>query len=118
MQWTLRSRRYSPAMRRTLVKAVTRLGQHGDQAYSLEDILLSTGPQLFTEAVLQTAACELDEAVGWRNISGTVAPRKLGGTLVLPRIAFNADSGIDEEKERFVKHLFASSWKEKSWWPF
>jgi hypothetical protein len=113
VQWSLRARRHSPVLRRALVHAVTRARAHGDGAYADVDVLRVTGPVVFTQAVLETMACELERPVGWRDVSGLTTTKRLGGTVVLPVVAFNADKG-DREEDRLVRHLFASSWKHRS----
>ena len=107
-----------------LDSAVTRLRklaaeQHKsvtDMKASYKEVLDSTGPALFTRAVMEGVSIQMNQEFTWHNISGMKEPRLYGDILILPINAFgsgqaHSNSGKPEDPDALVSHLFAGSWK-------
>ena len=83
---------------------------------SFQDVLDTTGPALFTEAVFEGLSQSTGTNFTWHNVTGMVTPRLVGDILILPINAFgsgqsHSNSGSPEEDSAMVQHLFRGSWK-------
>jgi len=112
--WTILSKPFSPTFRRTLVLSVSatlELLNSEVQDFTDAQILTTTGPTLFTVAVLQTMACEDDSChpVGWLNVTNIAESKAIGSTLILPASSFNARK--ERGPGRFIQHLGDHSWR-------
>ena len=94
--------------------------QHGttvaDLKPSFGDILDTTGPSMFTDAVLESLSILTGTTFTWQNITGLEAPRLVADVLILPINGFgsgqqHSKSGSPEGEEVLVEHLFKGSWK-------
>ena len=83
---------------------------------SFQEVLDTTGPALFTNAVFE----QLSEATAtnftWMNVTDLKAPRLVDDILILPITAFgcgqqHSNSGSPEDDVALVQHLFKGSWK-------
>ena len=83
---------------------------------SFHEVLDTTGPGLFTEAVLEGLSFTSGTNFTALNISGLTEPRLVGDVLILPINAFgsgqsHSNSGSPESDSALVQHLFKGSWK-------
>ncbi len=83
---------------------------------SFQDVLDTTGPALFTEAVFEGLSYSTGTNFTWENVTGMLTPRLVGDILILPINAFgsgqaHSNSGSPEEDTAMVQHLFSGSWK-------
>jgi alpha 1,6-mannosyltransferase len=83
---------------------------------SYREVLDTTGPALFTEAVFEGLSYTTGTNFGSHNITGMTEPRLVGDVLILPINAFgsgqkHSNSGDPDSDSALVKHLFKGSWK-------
>jgi mannosyltransferase OCH1-like enzyme len=80
---------------------------------TISDVVLVTGPQAMTRAILQSISVELGEKVDGGNVSNLQEPVLLHDVLVLPNAAFAAMQGgwPKDQGPYFVEHHYAGSWK-------
>jgi len=83
---------------------------------SFHEVLDTTGPALFTEAVMEAISFTTDTNFTWQNITGLTVPRLVGDILILPINAFgsgqlHSNSGSPDGDTALVQHLFRGSWK-------
>lgn len=80
------------------------------------EVLDTTGPALFTEAVFEGLSYTTGTNFGSHNITGMTEPRLVGDVLILPINAFgsgqvHSHSGDPDSDSAMVQHLFRGSWK-------
>jgi len=80
------------------------------------EVLDTTGPALFTEAVLEGLSYTTGTNFGTHNITGMTEPRLVGDVLILPINAFgsgqkHSNSGDPDSDSAMVHHLFKGTWK-------
>lgn len=83
---------------------------------SFQDVLDTTGPALFTEAVFEGLSHSTGTNFTWHNVTGLLTPRLVDDVLILPINAFgsgqsHSNSGSPDEDTALVQHLFRGSWK-------
>ena len=83
---------------------------------SFDEVLDTTGPAIFTEAVFEILSATTGTNFTWVNVTRLARPRLVGDVLILPVAAFGsgqAHSGSPgpEHEEVLVEHLFKGSWK-------
>lgn len=80
------------------------------------DVLNTTGPALFTQAVFEYLSDATGTDFTWLNVTGLTQPILVDDILILPITAFgsgqgHSNSGSPEDDEALVEHLFAGTWK-------
>ena len=100
-------------LRRLAVKQGTTLA--GVQP-SFQDVLDTTGPALFTNAVFERLSYTTGTNFTWLNVTDLKIPRLVDDILILPITAFgngqgHSNAGSPEEDLALVQHLFKGSWK-------
>ena len=83
---------------------------------SFREVLDTTGPALFTNAVFESLSFTTGTNFTWLNVTGLVSARLVGDVLILPINAFgsgqqHSNSGSPEGETALVHHLFKGSWK-------
>ena len=83
---------------------------------SFHEVLDTTGPALFTEAVFEGLSYTTGTKFTSANLTGLTEPKLVGDVLVLPITAFgsgqqHSNSGSPESDTALVQHLFKGSWK-------
>ena len=83
---------------------------------TFRDVLDSTGPALFTEAVFESLSFATGSNFTWQNVSGLTTARLVSDVLILPINAFgsgqaHSNSGSPDSDTALVQHLFKGSWK-------
>lgn len=83
---------------------------------SFHEVLDTTGPALFTQAVLEGLSYTTGTNFTSANLTGLTEPRLVGDVLILPINAFgsgqqHSNSGSPESDTALVQHLFKGSWK-------
>ncbi|KAM0794456.1 hypothetical protein BDR22DRAFT_895148 [Usnea florida] len=83
---------------------------------SFQEVMNTTGPALFTEAVIEGLAHSTGTNFTWHNLTGMTESRVVGDVLILPINAFgsgqgHSKSGSPDENTALVQHLFKGSWK-------
>lgn len=80
---------------------------------TISDVVLVTGPQAMTRAILKSVSVELGETVGGENVSNLHEPVLLHDVLVFPNAAFAAMQGgwPQDQGPYLVEHHYAGSWK-------
>ncbi len=85
---------------------------------SYHEVLDTTGPALFTEAVFEGLSYTTGTNFGSHNITGLTEPRLVGDVLILPINAFgsgqkHSNSGDPDSDSAMVQHLFKGTWKKE-----
>lgn len=83
---------------------------------SYHEVLATTGPALFTEAILEGLSYTTGTDFGAHNLTGMTEPRLVGDVLILPINAFgsgqlHSNSGDPDSDSAIVQHLFKGTWK-------
>lgn len=83
---------------------------------SFMEVLNTTGPALFTEAVIEGLAHTTGTNFTWQNITGITESMLVEDVLILPINAFgsgqmHSKSGDPDENTALVQHHFKGSWK-------
>ena len=123
--WTILAKPGHPLLELTVRKVIQRLK---DLAYrqsktissievSFKEVLDTTGPALFTEAVFELLARQTGTNFTWLNVTHLKVPRLVEDILILPITGFgsgqsHSNSGVPDDGNALVEHLFRGSWKE------
>ena len=123
-QWTMMSQPHHPAMEKAVQRTVHNLEMLADRqntslsgiVASLDDVLATTGPGVFTDAIFEDLAERYQLDISWANLTGLTEPKLLGDILMLPVTSFAPDqthsnSGPSSGETALVKHLFKGSWR-------
>lgn len=91
----------------------------GDVDSTYNQVLESTGPAIFTDAVFGYLTDATGETYNWLNVTKLQHPRLVHDVLILPINAFgsgqaHSQSGETIAEDAFVHHLFKGSWKDDS----
>ena len=83
---------------------------------SFRDILDTTGPAMFTEAVFESLSFVTGTEFTWHNVSGLQSAMLVADVLILPINAFgsgqqHSNSGSPDDDNALVHHMFKGSWK-------
>ena len=83
---------------------------------SFRDILDTTGPAMFTEAVFESLSFVTGTDFTWHNVSGLQSAMLVADVLILPINAFgsgqqHSNSGSPNDDTALVHHMFKGSWK-------
>lgn len=83
---------------------------------SFLEVLDTTGPALFTEAVFEGLSYATGTNFTWLNVTGLTSATVFDDVLILPNNAFgsgqvHSNSGTADEDSALVQHLFKGSWK-------
>ena len=83
---------------------------------TFHEVLDTTGPALFTQAVFESLSYTTGTNFTSQNITGLTQPRLVDDVLILPINAFgsgqsHSNSGSPDADSAFVQHLFKGSWK-------
>ncbi|MCJ1231173.1 hypothetical protein MMC12_007849 [Toensbergia leucococca] len=123
--WAIMSKPGHPVMEITVARVIDRLKKlalkqettvSGIKA-SFSDVLDTTGPALFTEAVFESLSQATGTNFTWLNVTGLLTPKLVGDVLILPIDAFgsgqaHSNSGTPDQDATLVRHLFKGSWKD------
>lgn len=89
---------------------------------SLQDVLGTTGPAMFTEAVFESLSFITGTDFTWHNVSGLTSPWLVSDILILPVNAFGlgqqySSSSSPGSEGALVRHKFQGSWanQEEKW---
>lgn len=96
--------------------AVAQKTDIGGVSLSFQDVLRTTGPIAFTDAVFQYLSEETGTNVGRTNFSGIHIPKQMADVLVLPTVGFvpgqpHSQSGKPEDMGAMVQHMGKGSWR-------
>lgn len=83
---------------------------------SFREVMDTTGPALFTEAVFEGLSFTTGTKFSHLNVTGLTSAQLVGDVLILPINAFgsgqvHSNSGSPDEDSALVQHLFKGSWK-------
>ena len=83
---------------------------------TFNDVLMTTGPALFTLSVFQYLSESTKSEFTWRNVTNIRSPILVHDLLILPVTAFgngqsHSNAGPSTAPEALVNHQFAGSWK-------
>ena len=83
---------------------------------SFREVLDTTGPAMFTEAIFEGLSFATGTNFTWHNVSGLTSARLVSDVLILPINAFgsgqsHSNSGSPDGETALVQHLFKGSWK-------
>ena len=122
--WAMMAQPGHPIMQKTVERAIGRIRKLAQKQgktisgikTSFQDVLDTTGPALFTEAVFEGLSDSTGTNFTWHNVTGSLTSRLVGDVLILPINAFgsgqsHSHSGSPEEDSALVQHLFRGSWK-------
>ena len=122
--WAMLAKPRHPFLEITIEKVIERLkglALKQERALSqikpnFHEVLDTTGPALFTEAVFEGLSYITGTKFEASNISGLTEPRLVGDVLILPINAFgsgqaHSNSGSADSDSALVQHLFKGSWK-------
>ena len=122
--WAMMAQPGHPIMQTTVERVIGRIRKLAQKQgktvsgikTSFQDVLDTTGPALFTEAVFEGLSYSTGTNFTWHNVTGLLTPRLVGDVLILPINAFgsgqsHSHSGSPEEDSALVQHLFRGSWK-------
>ena len=122
--WTMMSRAGHPLMEKAVERVVAGLKKlarkqgvtiSGIKA-SYHDVLDTTGPALFTEAVFEYLTEKIGQPYTWKNVTNLKHEILVEDVLILPINAFgsgqaHSHSGSVEADDAYVSHMFKGSWK-------
>ena len=122
--WVMLAKPGHPLMQTTVERVIARIRRLAQKQgttvsgikTSFHDVLDTTGPGLFTEAVFEGLSYSTGTNFTWHNVTGLLTPKLVGDILILPINAFgsgqaHSNSGSPEEDTALVEHLFRGSWK-------
>jgi len=122
--WAMMAKPGHPLMQTAVERVIGRIRQLAQKQgktvsgikASFQDVLDTTGPALFTEAVFEGLSHTTGTNFTWQNVTGMLTPRLVGDILILPINAFgsgqaHSNSGSPGEDTAMVQHLFSGSWK-------
>lgn len=83
---------------------------------SYHEVLATTGPGMFTEAVFEGLSYATGTDFGAHNLTGMTEARLVGDVVILPINAFgsgqgHSNSGDPDSDSAMVQHLFKGTWK-------
>ncbi len=118
-QWTLASAPGHPVLWKMLERIATRVRTRiasGNRQYTDADVLSITGPVGWTEVIYDHLSTVTGSPMTWRNLTGMMAPRLYGDTLVLPINGFatgmpHSGASPDVVGDTMVLHRLSGSWK-------
>ena len=92
-QWTLMAKPHHPVLQDVVDRVVIeldKLGRGADSivAHSVNEVLTTTGPRVFTNAVLESLSFQAGRKVSYADISGLDAPKLIGDVLFMPISSF------------------------------
>lgn len=122
-QWSFMAKPHHPVFEKVIAKSIDKLKGlatrqnttiSGIQA-TFDDVLATTGPGIFTDAVLEDLGERFEPGFSWANVTGITEPKLVGDVLILPVTSFasgqgHSKSGQAHEETALVKHLFKGSW--------
>ena len=117
-----------------VIKALKRLALQQETTLagvkpSFKQVLDTTGPGIFSEAVFEILSTSTGTNFTWLNVTGIRHPMLVDDIVILPITAFGSGQGHSnaqspDHEEAFVQHLFKGSWKgdhpkegENQWFP-
>ncbi|KAK4499415.1 hypothetical protein PRZ48_009929 [Zasmidium cellare] len=121
-QWTLMSKPGHPVIQHLLNRVVAKVktlgeGQSDILPQNVDDVLESTGPRVFTSAVLEALTARTGKPVTYKELSYVDSPRLIGDVLILPISAFA--SGQDHPASKpwgNEEQLISHHWKGFEGW--
>ena len=122
--WTVMAKPHQAAMRLVVdrvienIRALAELKNATLSALkpSYDDVISTTGPRAFSEAVFESMSLATGTEVGYRNFTGIREPKLLGEVLVLPVSSFgsgqaHSGSGKWGNPDELVQHMWKGTWK-------
>ncbi|MCJ1338470.1 hypothetical protein MMC09_003758 [Bachmanniomyces sp. S44760] len=122
--WSILAKPGHPLLELTIEKVINklrRLATKQDRTLSElhpdhHEVLDTTGPALFTEAIFSYISHSTGTNFTHMNVTGLLSPKLFSDILILPITAFgnsqsHSNAGSEEEDEALVRHLFKGSWK-------
>lgn len=113
-QWTLMSKPGHPVIQHLLDRVVSQVktlgeGQNEIHPQNVDDVLESTGPRVFTAAILEALTARTGRPVTYKELSYVDSPRLIGDVLILPISAFASGQDHSGSKpwgneEQLVSH--------------
>lgn len=121
-QWTLMSKPGNPIIEHLLNRVVAKLKQLGEGhddivPHTEDDVLETTGPRVFTAAILEALMVRTGKAVTYEDLAYVDSPKLIGDMLVLPISAFA--SGQDHPASKpwgNEEQLISHHWKGFQGW--
>ncbi|KAI9732345.1 MAG: hypothetical protein M1834_001552 [Cirrosporium novae-zelandiae] len=122
--WTIMAKPGHPALETTVhnvIESLKGLAMRQDVPLSMVkasyfDVLNTTGPNIFTDAVFEHLAKATATNFNYSNITNLTEPRLVEDVLILPITGFGAgqqhsNSRRPESNSALVQHMFKGSWK-------
>jgi alpha 1,6-mannosyltransferase len=112
-QWTMASSPGHPVLAKVIYNVIENI-QNAKNEIKKEDVVILTGPGVWTDAIMEYLSLQGVEEIQLRNLK---EPLLKGDVYVLPITAFSPGVGHMgsqdiTDKEARVQHLFEGSWKE------
>ncbi|KZF24346.1 glycosyltransferase family 32 protein [Xylona heveae TC161] len=122
-QWTIMSKPGHPIIETVVDRVIKSLWDMADKQNTTlnrvktfsEDVIATTGPGAFTDAVFEILTEQAGKNITAHDITRLKSPKLLGDVLILPVNAFapgqsHSKAGKPEDDGSLVQHMWKSSW--------